>query len=80
MIKDLKSAAGKKKIEVKKDDSSVLKNDIANFIGDRLVAAYKKQEKKARASDLDGIFSVRGRTAGFRTICRTIFRKVFPSR
>ena len=57
MIKEFAAEAGKKKIEAKKDDSSALKNEIANFIGDRLVAAYKKQEKQARASDLDGIFS-----------------------
>jgi polyribonucleotide nucleotidyltransferase len=57
MIKEFASAAAKKKIEVAKDDSSDLKNEIAKFIGDRLVAAYKKQEKQARASDLDSIFS-----------------------
>ncbi len=57
MIKEFASAAAKKKIEVAKDDSSALKNEIAKFIGDRLVAAYKKQEKQARASDLDSIFS-----------------------
>ncbi|OFW80978.1 MAG: polyribonucleotide nucleotidyltransferase [Alphaproteobacteria bacterium RIFCSPLOWO2_01_FULL_40_26] len=57
MIKDLKSAAGKKKIAVPQNDNSALKNDIANFIGDRLIAAYKKQEKQVRVSELDQIFS-----------------------
>lgn len=57
MINQLAAECGKKKIEVTKDDSSALKNEIANFIGDRLIAAYKKQEKQARASDLDQIFS-----------------------
>ncbi len=56
MINQLAAECGKKKIEVAKDDSSALKNDIASFIGDRLIAAYKKQEKQARASDLDQIF------------------------
>ncbi len=53
MIEEFTLAAGKKKIEVKKDDNSKLKSDITNFIGDRLVNAYKKKEKQARVSDLD---------------------------
>jgi polyribonucleotide nucleotidyltransferase len=57
MIHELAAECGKKKIEVKKDDNAALKNDIASFIGDRLVLAYKKQEKQARSTDLDQIFS-----------------------
>ncbi|MBU6140265.1 MAG: polyribonucleotide nucleotidyltransferase [Proteobacteria bacterium] len=57
MIKSLKEDAGKKKIEVAKADHSSVKNEISIFIGDRLIAAYKKQEKQARSSDLDEIFS-----------------------
>lgn len=57
MIEELTADAGKKKIEVAKDDSSALKSDITNFIGDRLVNAYKKQEKQARVADLDQLKS-----------------------
>jgi polyribonucleotide nucleotidyltransferase len=53
MISELQAACGKKKIEVVAPDYAELKNSIANFIGDRLVNAYKKQEKQARAADLD---------------------------
>ncbi|MBL6665070.1 MAG: polyribonucleotide nucleotidyltransferase [Rickettsiales bacterium] len=57
LIKDLKSEAGKKDLEVVKEDVSALKSEIKDFIGDRLSAAYKKQEKQARAADLDQILS-----------------------
>lgn len=57
MIKEFAGEAGKKKIEVAKADNSALKNDIAKFIGDRLINAYKKQEKQVRAGELDVLYS-----------------------
>jgi polyribonucleotide nucleotidyltransferase len=57
MINELKADAGKKKIEVAKADYAELKSEITNFIGDRLVNAYKKLEKQARAGDLDQLKS-----------------------
>jgi len=55
MIEELKAEAGKKKIEVAQEDHSALKNEISNFISDRLINAYKKQDKQARVADLDQI-------------------------
>ena len=55
LINDLKSAAGKQKIEVTKVDNSALKNEITAFIGDRLISAYKKQAKQVRSGELDQI-------------------------
>ncbi|MBM3580117.1 MAG: polyribonucleotide nucleotidyltransferase, partial [Alphaproteobacteria bacterium] len=57
MINELAAECGKKKIEAVKEDDSALKNEIANFIGDRLIAAYKKQEKRVRTADLDQILA-----------------------
>ncbi len=57
MINELKAEAGKEKITVKAPENSALKKEIANFIGGRLIAAYKKQQKQARATDLDSIKS-----------------------
>ncbi|MDX2082462.1 MAG: polyribonucleotide nucleotidyltransferase [Rickettsiales bacterium] len=55
LISEFAALAGKKKIEVVKEDNSALKKEIAAFIGDRLIAAFKKTEKQARASDLEQI-------------------------
>ncbi len=55
MINELKAEAGKKKIEVASEDHSKLKQAIADFIGDRLISAYKKQEKQIRAGELERI-------------------------
>ncbi len=57
LINDLKSAAGKKKLEVVSEDNLALKKEISDLIGVRLIAAYKKQEKQARASELEAIKS-----------------------
>ncbi len=57
MIKELQAECGKKKIEVVKADNSAIKNSIASFIGDRLISAYKKQEKQIRAGELDQLYS-----------------------
>jgi len=57
MIKDLKAACGKKKIEVVQSDNASIKKQISDFIGGRLINAYKKQEKQIRSSELDQIFS-----------------------
>ena len=57
MINEFKAEAGKKKIEVQVVDSSKVKSEITNFIGDRLVNAYKKLEKQARVADLDQLKS-----------------------
>ena len=55
MIKELKDEAGKKKIAVSTEDHSKLKQEIADFIGDRLINAYKKREKQIRSGELDAI-------------------------
>ncbi len=55
MINELKADLGKKKIEVLVSDDSKLKQEITNFIGDRLISAYKKQEKQVRAFELEAI-------------------------
>lgn len=55
IIKELKKECGKKKIEVLANNNEELKNSISNFIGDRLINAYKKLEKQSRAEDLDKI-------------------------
>jgi len=52
LIKEFAGEAGKKKIEVKQEDNSALKKEITAFIGDRLIAAFKKSAKQERASDL----------------------------
>lgn len=55
MINELAKEAGKEKIKVETPDYSDLKKKISDSISDRLIAAYKKQEKQARASDLDAL-------------------------
>lgn len=55
MIKDLKDTCGKKKFEAKQEDDSALKKEINDFIADRLINAYKKQEKQVRVAELDQI-------------------------
>lgn len=57
LINELKAAAAKTKIEVVKPDNAKLKSEITDFIGDRLINAYKKQAKQARSSDLEQISS-----------------------
>jgi polyribonucleotide nucleotidyltransferase len=55
MIKELKDESGKKKIKVVTEDDSVLRREIADFIGNRLIVAYKKPEKQVRAAELEQI-------------------------
>ena len=55
LIAEFQGAAGKKKMEVNKEDNSSLKKEITAFIGERLIAAYKKREKQVRAGELDQI-------------------------
>lgn len=57
MIKELQAECGKKKFEAKVEDNSALKAEITSFIGDRLVNAYKKQEKQIRSGELDQLFA-----------------------
>ncbi len=57
LINEFAADAGKKKIEVVQEDVSALKKDMTDFIGERLIAAFKKTEKQARASDLSQIQS-----------------------
>ncbi len=57
MIEEFKTACGKTKMIVAKPDNETLKNNITTFIGDRLIKAYKKLEKQARAGDLEKILS-----------------------
>ena len=57
MIKELQAECGKKKILPPVEDSSKIKQEITDFIGDRLINAYKKQEKQVRAGELDQLFA-----------------------
>jgi polyribonucleotide nucleotidyltransferase len=55
MIEELKAECGKKKFGSAAEDNSQLKQEITSFISDRLINAYKKQEKQSRVADLDQI-------------------------
>ena len=55
LISEFTAEAGKKKMEVVQEDHSALKKEIADFIGDRLIKAYKEREKQIRVSLLDAI-------------------------
>ena len=55
LITEFQGAAGKAKMQVVTEDNSALKKEIANFIGDRLISAYKKREKQIRSSELSQI-------------------------
>lgn len=55
LIAEFTEAAGKKKIEVVKQDNSALEKEISAFIGDRLISAYKQREKQVRSGLLDQI-------------------------
>ena len=57
MIEEFKADSGKPKMIVVKENNDTLKNNITTFIGDRLIKAYKKLEKQARAGDLEKILS-----------------------
>ena len=57
MIEDFKTDCGKPKMVIATPNNDALKTSITDFIGDRLIKAYKKLEKQARASDLDKILS-----------------------
>jgi polyribonucleotide nucleotidyltransferase len=57
MIEEFKADSGKPKMIVVKENNDALKNNITTFIGDRLIKAYKKLEKQARAGDLEKILS-----------------------
>ncbi|MFT6219642.1 MAG: polyribonucleotide nucleotidyltransferase [Rickettsiales bacterium] len=56
-ISEFKAEAGIKEIEVVAEDNSDLVSTISGEFSDRIVAAYKKQAKQERASDLDAIKS-----------------------
>ncbi len=58
LINDLKSVAGKKKLEVVDEDNSELKKQISDLIGEQLIAAYKKQQKQDRALELEAIKNI----------------------
>ena len=55
LINEFAAEAGKQKIVVAQEDNSALEKEITAFIGERLIAAFKKREKQARAADLDQI-------------------------
>jgi len=57
MIEELKKECGKKKLEAPSEDNSNLKKEISDFIADRLINAYKQQEKQVRVSELEQIAS-----------------------
>ncbi len=52
LINEFAAEAGKKKIEVAQEDNSALKREMTDFIGGRMIAAFKKTAKQERASDL----------------------------
>ena len=55
LINEFAAEAGKQKIVVAQEDNSALEKEITAFIGERLIAAFKKREKQARVADLDQI-------------------------
>ena len=57
MIEEFKADCGKPKMVIATPNNDALKTSITDFIGDRLIKAYKKLEKQARAGDLDKILS-----------------------
>ncbi|MFM7702836.1 MAG: polyribonucleotide nucleotidyltransferase, partial [Alphaproteobacteria bacterium] len=57
LIEDFKNECGKPKMQVPADDNKELKKSITDFIGNRLINAYKKLEKQARSNDLDQIIN-----------------------
>ncbi|MFZ9469701.1 MAG: polyribonucleotide nucleotidyltransferase [Rickettsiales bacterium] len=57
LIEEFKNECGKPKMAVPADDTKELKKAITDFIGDRLIKAYKKLEKQARSNDLDLIIN-----------------------
>lgn len=57
LIEEFKNECGKPKINVLADNAKELKKAITDFIGDRLIKAYKKLEKQARSNDLDQIIN-----------------------
>ena len=57
LIEEFKNECGKPKMTVPADDTKELKKAINDFIGDRLIKAYKKLEKQARSNDLDQIIN-----------------------
>ncbi|MFT6333231.1 MAG: polyribonucleotide nucleotidyltransferase, partial [Lentimonas sp.] len=56
-IVEFKAEAGIKEIEVVSENNGDLVSAISSEFSDRIVAAYKKQAKQERASDLDAIKS-----------------------
>ena len=57
LIEEFKKECGKPKMVVPSNVNQALKNDIANYIGNRLINAYKKLQKQDRATDLEAILS-----------------------
>jgi polyribonucleotide nucleotidyltransferase len=55
LISEFSDSASKKKIDFIAQENSQLKNEIKSFIADRLINAYKKQEKQDRVADLEKI-------------------------
>ena len=55
MIRELKAEAGKEKLQAPQEDNSDLKKEIEDFIGDRLLNAYKEKEKSVRSGLLEEI-------------------------
>lgn len=55
LIEEFSAEAGKKKLEAPVVDNAELKKNIAEFIGDRLINAYKIKEKQDRVAQLDQI-------------------------
>jgi len=55
LIKQLASETAEPKLQIQATQNDQLKQEITNFINVRLVSAYKKLEKQARAQDLEQI-------------------------
>ena len=56
-IEDLKKEVGKQKLAIVTEDNTDLKKAISNNFGDRIIAAFKKQAKQERSSELEAIKS-----------------------
>jgi len=57
LIAELKSECGKEELKVEKEDVATIKAEIKDFVGDRLIKAYKTREKQARSADLGQILT-----------------------
>jgi len=57
LIAELKADAGKEELKLVEEDITAIKSEIKDFVGDRLIKAYKTREKQARSTDLGQILT-----------------------